>query len=91
MRKLKSGKFIYSKNHLSENYDFVDYGMIFLRKEEFMSNLFTPPWDIGDLIADMLKKDCLETFEILERFYEVGSPSGISDLDLFLRSTNEFC
>lgn len=65
--------------------------MIFWRREKFMSCSLTPPWDIGDLIADMLEKDGLETFEIVDRFYEVGSLSGISDLDLFLRSSNEFC
>lgn len=90
MKKLESGGFIYSKNPLRKDCDFVDYGMFFLKKEEFMCHLRTPPWDIGNLIAEMLEKDRLETFEILERFYEVGSLSGISDLNLFLRSYNEF-
>jgi len=91
MAKLKSGRFTYSKHSDCDDCDFVDYGMIFWRREKFMSCSLTPPWDIGDLIADMLEKDGLETFEIVDRFYEVGSLSGISDLDLFLRSSNEFC
>ena len=42
------------------------------------------PYDLAVLFQNLLKKDDLAAFEVSERFYEVGSFSGMADLGYYL-------
>jgi hypothetical protein len=42
-------------------------------------------FDLADLYRDMVRRGLLAGFEVHERFYEIGSPAGIRETDMFLR------
>jgi NDP-sugar pyrophosphorylase family protein len=55
----------------------IDYGLGVFRREAFDGRQS----DLGDLYRDLLEAGELAGFEVGERFYEIGSPAGIRDLE----------
>jgi hypothetical protein len=41
--------------------------------------------DLADVYADLLKSGELAAVEVQERFYEIGSPTGLKEMANFLR------
>ena len=42
-------------------------------------------FDLADLYGDLVQRGLLAGFEVEERFYEIGSPTGLRETDTFLR------
>jgi NDP-sugar pyrophosphorylase family protein len=42
-------------------------------------------FDLADLYRDLARQRRLAGFEVYDRFYEIGSPAGLSETDAFLR------
>ena len=63
----------------------IDHLSVF-RKEAF------DPWppeasfDLGDVLRRLVEEKQLASFEVGQRFYEVGSPQGLAELDVVLRA-----
>lgn len=67
----------------------IDYGLGIFHRKAFDQ---VPPdtfYDLAVLYQELLKQKELAAFEIKERFYEVGSLSGIQELENFLASFKE--
>jgi NDP-sugar pyrophosphorylase family protein len=66
---------------------FVDYGLSIWRREviETMVPVDTVA-DLATLFTDLSRAGRLAGYEATERFYEIGSPQGLSDLDTLLHS-----
>jgi NDP-sugar pyrophosphorylase family protein len=43
------------------------------------------PFDLADVYKQLLSNRQLSGCEVTERFYEIGSPEGLAELDAFLR------
>ena len=65
---------------------FVDYGLSVWERQvvESMVPEGTSA-DLADLFKALSESDRLAGLEIRERFYEIGSPRGLNDLELYLR------
>ena len=64
----------------------IDYGLGCVRAEALSE--FAPAgqtFDLALFYGAMLKDRQLAAFEVAERFYEIGSPSGLAETDAFLR------
>jgi NDP-sugar pyrophosphorylase family protein len=64
----------------------IDYGLGILD-----SNALTPwpdgkVFDLADVYRDLSSRNELAGFEVEQRFYEIGSPDGLAELDAMLRS-----
>jgi hypothetical protein len=46
-------------------------------------------FDLSTLCRDLSLRGQLAGFEVFERFYEIGSPAGLSELERYLQSTAE--
>ena len=68
-----------------ERMEWIDYGFIVLTRT-LVTERVAPEQvaDLADLMHDLSAEGCLAGFEVSERFYEVGSPQGLADLERHL-------
>ena len=86
----RDGKILdYDKKKLTPRMRYIDYGL-----GVFMASAFEPipdgePYDLYELYRQLLSKGELAAFEVVERFYEVGSLGGIEQLTRYLKQSTE--
>lgn len=75
----------YSKKERTPEMQHIDYGLGILTARA------SEPWpdgkafDLADVYGDLISRNELAGFEIEQRFYEIGSPEGLAELDALLR------
>ena len=75
----------YSKKAEPGECDYIDYGLSYFRREVFESYAVRPlPLDLAVVQQDLCVGNRLGAFEVRERFYEVGTPEGIVQLEAYL-------
>jgi NDP-sugar pyrophosphorylase family protein len=65
----------------------IDYGLSVLTRqvvEELVGRDL--PRDLAPVLSELARTDRLAAFEVTERFYEIGSPDGLADLESHLTS-----
>jgi NDP-sugar pyrophosphorylase family protein len=65
----------------------IDYGLGLLRHEAFTHAPAAGSFDLALLYERLVAGCLLQGQEVAERFYEIGSPTGLSELDAHLRQT----
>jgi NDP-sugar pyrophosphorylase family protein len=63
----------------------IDYGLGILAASVVHDWMVNGNFDLADLYRDLVRQGLLAGFEVPERFYEIGSPAGIRETDMFLR------
>ena len=58
----------------------IDYGLGVFSRAAFEDAPHADLADLADLYRDLLRRNQLATFEVHERFYEIGSFDGIGEL-----------
>ncbi len=77
----------YSKATRPGEADFIDYGLTALKREALQPYIGKqPPFDLGLVYADLVAAAKMAAFEVTERFYEIGSPESLGELDAMLRA-----
>ena len=76
----------YDKRAPSVSMHHVDYGLGVFRAAAFDSFPRNSPVDLADIQQSLVARKQLAGLEISQRFYEIGSPAGLKELDLLLRS-----
>jgi NDP-sugar pyrophosphorylase family protein len=69
----------------SAGFEWIDYGLSVLSRDLVAERI--PPGeetDLADLYRELSRKGLLAGFEVGERFYEVGSPDGLRELEQLL-------
>lgn len=84
-----NGDVYYSKKHPTDQMSYIDYGFSVLKKEALTTIPKGIASDLSDSLEILSKNGKVEGFEVWERFYEIGSFSGIVDLEKYLRSCRE--
>jgi NDP-sugar pyrophosphorylase family protein len=74
----------YDKRHPTPDMKFIDYGLGVLSSDLFKT-ASDEVFDLSDLYADLAGKGMLTGFEEVQRFYEIGTPSGLAEADSHLR------
>jgi NDP-sugar pyrophosphorylase family protein len=65
--------------------DYIDYGLLALRRSVVEEHVEAGTRaDLADLFHDLSISDQLAAYEVNTRFYEIGSPEGLTDLQKFL-------
>jgi NDP-sugar pyrophosphorylase family protein len=63
----------------------IDYGLSALRREVVAERVAPGARaDLADLFHDLSREGLLLAYEVTTRFYEIGSPQGLTDLEEFL-------
>jgi len=81
----------YSKQAAPGEADYIDYGLSVYRKETIQAYAQEEmPLDLGAIQEDLVRQGVLDAFEVRERFYEIGKPEGVAELEQYL-SKNKAC
>ena len=80
----------YDKNQRTPEMHHIDYGLGILRAESLAPWPDNEPFDLADVYRRLLSENQLSGHEVTERFYEIGSPEGLAELDAFLRHQPAF-
>ena len=73
----------YNKKKFDSKMSYIDYGLAILNTAVLNSYPIDEPFDLADLYNELSLKGELVGFEVHQRFYEIGSFSGIKDTELF--------
>jgi D-sedoheptulose 7-phosphate isomerase len=74
----------YSKVHRTPEMRHIDYGLGALRAAALASFPSGQPFDLAQVYQYLLERDDLAAVEVVDRFYEIGSPEGLEETRAFL-------
>ena len=63
----------------------IDYGIAVLNADVFTSFPDNQPFDLADVYSRLISRNQMVAYEVKQRFYEIGSPEGLAELDSLLR------
>jgi NDP-sugar pyrophosphorylase family protein len=75
----------YNKKQQTPQMQHIDYGLGVLSDRVFSGRENNKVFDLADIYTDLIARNELAGFEVTERFYEIGSPEGLAELDVMLR------
>ena len=75
----------YDKQNQIPNMRYIDYGLGALRASAIDSHPPNVAFDLDMVYKSLIAQGQLAAFEMTQRFYEIGSPRGIQDLEKHLR------
>jgi NDP-sugar pyrophosphorylase family protein len=79
---------LYSKREKLPEMHFIDYGLMICTRQIFDDSPSDVPFDLADTLEALSRNGELAGHEVHQRFYEIGSPAGLAELDrLLTRST----
>jgi len=85
----KGGKIItYDKKNKMEEMDYIDYGLGILKKTAFDAMAAKEIFDLSELYQDIISKKQMSAYEVSERFYEIGSLSGLAETERYILGRN---
>jgi len=79
----------YKKGSIRAQFDHIDYGLSFFKKEVFTNQELGKYFDLSEVFEDLSRRRDLAGYEVFNRFYEVGSIQGISDLSKHLSGAQD--
>lgn len=76
----------YSKKERTPEMQYIDYGLGVLDSKALAPWPKGKAFDLADVYRELVSRSELAGFEAEQRFYEIGSPEGLAELDAMLRS-----
>jgi len=77
---------VYDKKNRLPEMRHIDYGLSLFKQAAFDSYPAGQPFDLAEVMGKLVREKQLAGFEVRERFYEIGSPSGLAELETLLQS-----
>ena len=77
---------VYDKNNRSPQMQYIDYGLSLFKAPVFSSYALGQPFDLAEVMGKLVRERQLAGYEVHERFYEMGSPAGLAELETLLQS-----
>ncbi|MFA4848375.1 MAG: sugar phosphate nucleotidyltransferase [Methanoregula sp.] len=88
---MKDGRIVkYNKNKHDPAMNYIDYGLIVVRKEIFDSYPSQEPFDLSLVLSQSVDAGRVLPYEIKQRFYEIGSVQGIRETEDYIRNRTVF-
>jgi NDP-sugar pyrophosphorylase family protein len=81
----------YDKKDLGPEMRHIDYGLGVLCAEMMNRWPDNEAFDLADVYRCLVAEKQLAGHEVTQRFYEIGSPEGLAELDILLRNQTTFC
>lgn len=78
----------YDKKNRTPEMRYIDYGLGVFQRSVFEQLPANEVCDLADVYKSLLVGRDLAAYEVKERFYEIGSPAGIADLEQHLKVTD---
>ncbi|MDE3067174.1 MAG: nucleotidyltransferase family protein [Verrucomicrobiota bacterium] len=77
---------VYDKKHRSPEMRHIDYGLSVFKAAALGNFPAGSPFDLAEVLAELVRQRQLAGYEVRERFYEIGSPAGLAELETLLQS-----
>src|SRR5271170_7080627 len=77
---------IYDKKVRSPEMRHIDYGLSLFKASVFESCSPDQSFDLTEVMTKLVREKQLAGYEVRERFYEMGSPAGLAELETLLQS-----
>lgn len=77
---------VYDKKNRVPGMRHIDYGLNLFKAAAFDDFPENQPFDLADVMSRLVGAGQLAGFEVQERFYEIGSPAGLAELEEFFTS-----
>lgn len=77
---------VYDKKSHQLEMRHIDYGLSLFRSSVFAAYPADQKLDLADVMIRLVAEKQLAGFEVPERFYEIGSPAGLAELESLLHS-----
>jgi NDP-sugar pyrophosphorylase family protein len=75
---------LYDKQGRRPEMRHIDYGLSLFRAAAFGEHAAGAKFDLAELMQRLVARRQLAGFEVTQRFYEIGSPAGLTELDALL-------
>jgi NDP-sugar pyrophosphorylase family protein len=86
----KNGNIIeYNKKYLKKDMNYIDYGLGILKKEVFSDYNEYQIFDLSEIYRNLLNEGKLLGFEVMNRFYEIGTYNGIKETEKYITLLNK--
>ena len=84
---MKDGRIVkYNKNDRDPAMEYIDYGLIVIRKEIFESYPSHEPFELSLVLSQSVDAGLVASYEVNQRFYEIGSIQGIKETEDYIRN-----
>jgi NDP-sugar pyrophosphorylase family protein len=84
---MKDGRIIkYNKNDRDPAMEYIDYGLVVIRKEIFDSYPSHEPFELSRILSQSVDAGRVASYEVEQRFYEIGSVQGIKETEDYIRN-----
>ena len=77
---------VYDKKAKLPEMRHIDYGLSLFKRAAFDSYPAGRPFDLAEVMGKLVRERQLAGYEVRERFYEIGSPAGLAELETLLQS-----
>jgi NDP-sugar pyrophosphorylase family protein len=77
---------IYDKKQKLPEMQHIDYGLSLFKSSVFDSYTADQVFDLAEVMGKLVRDKQLAGYEVPERFYEMGSPAGLAELEALLQS-----
>ncbi len=77
---------IYDKKNRVPEMRHIDYGLSLFRAPVFDAYAPDQVFDLAEVMGRLVREKQLAGYEVRERFYEIGSPAGLAELESLLTS-----
>jgi NDP-sugar pyrophosphorylase family protein len=77
---------VYDKKVRSPEMRHIDYGLSLFKAPVFESYSADKVFDLAEVMGKLVREKQLAGYEVPERFYEMGSPAGLAELETLLQS-----
>lgn len=78
---------IYDKRRRHPEMRYIDWGLGMIRADALAAYPEGEPFDLGDFYSELAQAGRLAGYEVMTRFYEIGSEEGLRETDALLRET----
>jgi len=77
---------VYEKKNKLLEMRHIDYGLSLFKANVFDTYPADQPFDLAEVMGNLVRQQQLAGFEVTERFYEIGSHTGLAELESLLQS-----
>ena len=77
---------VYDKKLRLPEMHHIDYGLSLFKASVFDAYAPDQPFDLAEVMGRLVREKHLAGYEVAERFYEIGSPAGLAELETLLQS-----
>jgi NDP-sugar pyrophosphorylase family protein len=78
---------VYDKKARLPEMRHIDYGLSLFQASVFAAYAADQVFDLAAVMGQLVRDRQLAGYEVPERFYEMGSPAGLAELEVLLKST----